>query len=217
MPSRERIVDRGTRRATGLIAELGREVRQARVEHGLSQTFVGRAVGLSGPAVSRIERGQVRAVSMLNLARLLSVVGLDLSARAYPSGPPIRDQAQITLLQRLRNEVSEPLTWRAEVPVGGPGDLRAWDVVISSESERMAVEAETRLADLQAVQRRIALKCRDSGIARVVLLMSASRANRSTLRLFEDPLRESFPVRGSEALRALRNGRLPAGSAVILL
>ncbi|HLY12808.1 MAG TPA: helix-turn-helix transcriptional regulator, partial [Candidatus Limnocylindrales bacterium] len=81
MPSRERIVDRGTRRGTALVAELGRELRQARVEHGLSQSFVGHAVGLSDTEVGRIERGLIRTVSIVQLARLLGVVGLELSAR----------------------------------------------------------------------------------------------------------------------------------------
>lgn len=200
-----------------MVRNLGRELRQARVEHGLSQRFVGRAVGLSSAAVSRIERGQVRAVSIINLSRLLSVVGLDLSARAYPSGTPVRDQAQLNLLRRLRVQASEPLMWRAEVPVGVPGDLRAWDAVISRGPDRVAIEAETQLADLQAVQRRLALKSRDSGIATTILLLSASRTNRETVRAFEDAIRESFPVRGIEALRALRAGQLPVGSAVILL
>lgn len=217
MPSRERIVDRGTRRGTTLVIELGRQLRESRVEHGLSQAFVGRSVGLSRSAVSRIERGQVSAVSLHNLARLLSVVGLELSARAYPSGTPIRDQAQISLLGRLKEQVSAPLTWRSEVPVGGARDLRAWDLVISSGSDRVAVEAETRLADIQALERRIALKSRDSGVTRVILLLAASRTNRGTLRLFEPAIRESFPVQGAEALRDLRSGRLPRGSALILL
>ncbi len=178
---------------------------------------MGQAVGLSRSAVSRIENGQVPAVSVRNLARLLSVVGMDLSARAYPSGGSLRDQAQINLLGRLTGQVSPLLARRSEVPVGGAGDLRAWDLVISRGTDRVAVEAETRLTDLQAVQRRIALKSRNSGISTVILLLAASRTNRSTLRLFEEVLRESFAVPGSEALRDLRMGRLPRGSAVILL
>ena len=217
MPSRERIVDRGTRCGTEMVRELGRELRRARVEHGLSQAFVGHAVGLSSPTVSRIERGQVGAVSLVGLARLLGVVGLELSARAYPGGAPLRDQAQIRLLGRLKSALGEPLTWRAEVPVGPTGDLRAWDLVISNGRDKVAVEAETRLTDLQAVQRRIALKSRDSNIPTVILLMSASRANRQTVRLFDEALAEFFPVRGMEALRTLRAGKLPARGAVILL
>ncbi|HEY7827468.1 MAG TPA: helix-turn-helix transcriptional regulator [Candidatus Limnocylindrales bacterium] len=217
MTSRERALDRANRRGAALVGDLGRQLREARMEHGLSQAFVGRAVGLSRSAVSRIERGTVPAVSVVNLARLMSVVGLELSARAYPSGSPLRDQGQVNVLGRLKGQLAVPLIWRAEVPVGGAGDLRAWDLVISNGQDRVAVEAETRLTDLQAVQRRIALKSRDSGIGTVILLLAASRTNRNAVRLFHDAVMESFPVPGSEVLGDLRMGRLPSGSTVILL
>ena len=109
MPLKERAVDRGTRRGTQIIRDLGQELRRARLEHGLSQVRIGHSVGLSGPAISRIERGQVPTVSITNLARLLSVVGLELAARAYPTGTAIHDRAQLDLLQRFRVGVASPL------------------------------------------------------------------------------------------------------------
>lgn len=217
MPSRERIVDRGTRRGTEMVRDLGRELRRARVEHGLSQEAVGHATGLSDTEVGRIERGLIRTVSIVQLARLLSVVGLELVARAYPAGSPIRDGPQLRLLGRLRAEVSDRIAWSSEVPIGPTGDLRAWDAVLGAGGQRIGVEAETRLVDLQAVERRIALKCRDSGIPSAILLLSATRTNRALLRAIEASIRDSFPTSGREALQALRAGRLPASSAVILL
>lgn len=217
MPSRERIVDRGTRRGTEMVSSLGRELRQARVEHGLSQESVGQAAGLSDTEVGRIERGQIRSVSIIQLSRLLSVVGLELSARAYPAGSPIRDEPQLLLLGRLRAEIPAQVAWSSEVPVGPPGDLRAWDAVLRVSGERIGVEAETRLVDLQSVERRIALTCRDSAIPKAILLLSATRTNRSAATAFEALIRESFPVAGRDALGALRAGRAPAGCAVILL
>jgi len=217
MPSRERIVDRGTRRGTALVLELGREIRTARVEHGLSQESVGRAVGLSDTEVGRIERGVIRTVSIIQIARLLAAVGLELSARAYPSGSPIRDAPQLVLLGRLRALVSPRVTWRAEVLIGPPGDLRAWDAMLLVAGHRVGVEAETRLTDIQAVERRIALKCRDSGVDQAILLLSDTRSNRIALRTFETMIRDSFPIIGRDALRALRDGRAPGGNAVILL
>ncbi len=132
----------------------------------------------------------------------MSVVGLELSARAYPSGAPLRDRGQINLLGRLTGQVSPPLTWRAEVPIGGAGDPRAWDLVISNGRDRVAVEAETRLSDLQAVQRRIALKSRDSGITTVILLLAASRTNRTT----------SVSSRTRSEIRSPRRGPRPCGT-----
>lgn len=217
MPSRERIVDRGTRRGTALVQELGRELRAARVEHGLSQESVGRAVGLSDTEVGRIERGMIRAVSIIQISRLLSSVGLELAARAYPAGSPIRDRPQLLLLGRLRAVVSPPVKWSAEVPIGPPGDLRAWDATLVVAARRVGVEAETRLTDIQAVQRRITLKCRDSGVDQAILLLSNTRTNRAALRDFLAAFSDAFPIAGRDAVRALREGRAPNGSSVILL
>jgi transcriptional regulator with XRE-family HTH domain len=217
MPSRERIVDRGTRRGTEMVRDLGRELRQARVEHGLSQDSVGQAVGLSDTEVGRIERGIIRTVSVIQWSRLLSVVGLELAARAYPAGSPIRDRASLQLLTRLRVEIPAQIGWQSEVPIGPAGDLRAWDAVLRVHGDRIGVEAETRLVDLQAVTRRIALKCRDSGIPKAILLLSATRTNRAALRAFEGSIRDAFPTPGREALYALRAGHLPGSSAVVLL
>jgi transcriptional regulator with XRE-family HTH domain len=78
MASRERPVDRGTRRAAEARFELGREARRARTDRGLSQAIVGRAVGMSPSEVSRIERGLIVEVSVLDLSRILAAVGLAL-------------------------------------------------------------------------------------------------------------------------------------------
>jgi transcriptional regulator with XRE-family HTH domain len=217
MPPRERPVDRGDRRGRAIVAELGHEVRLARRQHGLTQAFLGQAVRLSGSEVGRIERGEIRSVSVSNLARLLSVVGLELSARAYPTGAPLRDKAQVGLLARFRSQLPAAFSWQTEVPVGLPGDLRAWDAVLGLGSAKVGIEAETRLVDLQAVERRIALKCRDSAVGSAILLLANTRTNRLTTRTFGEALQGSFPVPGVDALRALRAGRLPDGNAVILI
>jgi transcriptional regulator with XRE-family HTH domain len=217
MPPRERAVDRGTRRGHEMVRELGRELHTARLQHGLSQEAVGRAIGLSDTEVGRIERGLIRTVSVLQLSRLLSVVGLELAARAYPNGSPMRDTAQLKLLGRLREQLSTDLTWRTEVPVGPTGSLQAWDAVIGLGAHRVGVEAETRLTDLQAVQRRIELKCRDSATPIAILLLADTRTNRTSLRAFARAVHDAFPVPGRDTLQALRAGRPPQGNSVILI
>lgn len=217
MPPKERSIDRGTRRGTAIVVELGRELRLARLQHGLSQEALGHAIGMSDTQVGRIERGQVPGASVGCLARLLSVAGLELSARAYPTGAPLRDKAQLAWLNRLRGQVAAAFTWRTEVPVGAVGDLRVWDAVLSLGGDRMGIKAETRLTDLQAVQRRITLKRRDSEVGRAVLLLADTRTNRVMTRTFEMSIRNAFPIPGRVALWALREGQLPSGSALILV
>lgn len=146
--------------------DLTAELRRARTDRGLSQAEVGRAVGLSGQQVSRIERGLVPDVSVAGICRLLAVVGLELSARAYPAGEPIRDRAHRALLGRFRQRLHRSLRWRTEVPLPIGGDLRAWDGHVSGAGWHVGVEAETRPTDLQALERRLALKLRDGAVER---------------------------------------------------
>jgi transcriptional regulator with XRE-family HTH domain len=189
----------------------------ARVSAGLSLTQVGRAVGLSQSQVGRIERARHPSVSVMQLARIASVVGLDLSVRAYPNGSPLRDAAHLALIMRFRARLAPTLSLRTEVPLPIAGDLRAWDMVIRGAGEPIGVEAETRLVDMQALERRVRLKMRDGGIHRVVILASASRGNRIAIRAADLEVSAFLPIRGRVALAALTNGTDPGGSALILI
>jgi transcriptional regulator with XRE-family HTH domain len=217
VPAKERALERGTRRGRLAIADLGRELRDARIRHGLSQTQIGRSVGLSAAQVSRIERGLSPRVPVLHLARLLSTVGLELAARAFPAGTPLRDVAHARLLERLRAILPAAARWRTEVPLAIRGDQRAWDATIELNGAVIGVEAETRPTDLQALGRRLALKRRDGGSDLVVLLLANTRHNRQLLALGQQSLAADYPVDGRAALEAFRSGNAPEGSAVILL
>jgi transcriptional regulator with XRE-family HTH domain len=193
------------------------ELRLARLERGLSQAAVGRAVGLARSRVSTIERGAATGVDVVLWSELLATVGLKLSVEAYPLRQPIRDAGHRRLLDRLRAQLHPSLRWATEVPMPARGDLRAWDAMIRGDGWRIAVEAETRLLDVQALQRRIALKVRDSGIEAVLLVVADSRRNASVVGSYEHALTETFPIDRSRALDRLRAGAFPGGGAVVLL
>lgn len=217
MPAREGPRERARDRSRILRESLTQEARRARIGHGLSQEDVGRSLGMSGSQVGRIERGLSRDVSLERLVELLAAVGLELSARAYPTGRPLRDAAHLQLLARLRAATSHAFRWQLEVPLPIPGDLRAWDAVIHLGAARVGVEAETRPRDLQDLQRRVALKQRDSAMPAVILLLGDTRSNRMLVRGAAAAPGADFPVPGRDALRALREGRAPAENAVILI
>src|SRR4029079_14199942 len=148
--SRRREVDLGLVRGRRLVIELSRELDEARRAAGLSYAELGRAVGVSGDQVGRTCRGEARNVSVVRLAALLGDVGLDLSARAFPGGSPVRDAAHLALLRRLKARLGPTLRWRLEVPVvdgerarvsGVATDRRAWDAVIEGAGWRVGVEA----------------------------------------------------------------------------
>ena len=87
-----------------------------------------------------------------------------------------------------------------------------------SGAARIAVEAETRPRDMQALQRRIALKRRDSPeIGCVLLLLADTRHNRSLVREHGEALRTDLPLSGVAMMTALAEGRDPGGSGVVLL
>ena len=218
MVVKERPADVGSRRARGILAEIGRELHDARVNHGLSQAAVGKAVRMSRSQVGRVERAEVPRVPLANLARLMAVVGLELSVRAYPAGPPIRDAAHLKLLDRLRARIGSGVSWRSEVPIGRPGDRRSWDTVIAVAGGRIAVEAETRPRDVQELQRRLASKHRDDpSISSVILLLSDTHHNRALVRDHREALCLDQPLPASAILEALAESRNPGGSGIVLL
>lgn len=199
------------------MAELGDELHRARIAAGLSQSEVGRAIGASHATVGRYERGVEPRVSLLALSRALAVVGLELSARAFPAGSPLRDRAHAELVERLRARLHPSLAWRTEVPFPNPGDRRAWDAVIGVARARVGVEAETRPRDGQELERRLALKRRDGGLDALILVLADTRSNRLLLRERAASLTASFPEPGRTALAALAAGRMIDGDAIMLL
>lgn len=98
-----------------------------------------------------------------------------------------------------------------------PGDRRAWDATVTATTWCSGVEAETALADLRALDRRLALKARDGGMERVILLLLDSRRNRAALGSAGDVLRLRFPIASADALGCLARGADPGGNALILL
>jgi hypothetical protein len=167
--------------------------------------------------VSRIEHGLVRALDPEELSVMYAVVGLELSVRAYPAGNPLRDAGHVALLGRLRARLHAGVRWRSEVPMPILGDLRAWDAMLTVERRDIGVEAETRPTDLQALERRIALKLRDSGLDHAILLLADTRHNRALVRAHADALHERFPLPGKACLERLAAGTFPGGSAIVLL
>ena len=221
MPSAERARDRGQRIARRILDDLAAELREARISAGLSQEAVARAAGLTQSKVSEIERARRPRLRFDEASRHAAVLGLRLSTRVYPEGLAVRDVSQLRLLGRLRVRLPASLRWRTEVPITGQGDLRAWDAVISAPatiggSATVGVDAETRLRDVQATQRRCETKWRDSDVHRIVLLVADTTHNRAVLREHRLTLSSTFPADTGEVMRALRRGELPPRNGIVV-
>lgn len=217
MPRRPKVVERGHARGSDLLSLVQRELRTARLDRGLSQATVASALGIDRSLLSRVERGAVPDLGIVAASEMLAAVGLELSVRAYPSGGPLRDAAHVALLQRFHSNLHRSLGWTTEVPLPVAGDLRAWDAMIRGRSWRCGVEAETHPTDLQALERRLALKQRDGDVELIVLLLLNSRYNRRLVRDAADALHGRFPVPGPRALERLGAGMSPGGNAIVLL
>jgi transcriptional regulator with XRE-family HTH domain len=209
-------VDRARRRIDADLRRVIDDLAAARRAAGLSLRAVGLACGVGKSTIARIESGATRTVDVRLLAAIGAAVGLDIRIRAYPAGDAIRDAGQQRLLGRLRARLDPSLTWHGEVPLPIGQDLRAWDAMIRGAGWHVVVEAETVLDDLQALERRMALKLRDGGEAHVILLVADTRRNRRVLGAA--PGAFSTLTRDARAtLRALAAGVNPGGGGIVIL
>ncbi len=223
MGTRERPIDRGRRLSRLDRERMGAEIRDARHRLGMSLAVAAKAAGMSAAQAGRIERAESAAVRLEHIVRLGAAVGLDVRMRAYPGPDPIRDAGQTAVFKRLLPHLHPRTRLQTEVPLAGHDDQRAWDGMIvglldaAGDERSLPTEVETRLTDGQAQIRRITMKLRDAGMDRVLVVVADTRRNREALRELAPLLVDGFPVTSRQALASLRAGRLPDGSAIVLL
>jgi hypothetical protein len=76
--------------------------------------------------------------------------------------------------------------------------------------------AETVLDDIQALERRLALKVRDGGVDGIILVIADTPRNRRALASAPGSF-SAFNRNARRVLSALATGRDPGGSSLILL
>jgi transcriptional regulator with XRE-family HTH domain len=193
------------------------------MDSGLSIRVVADAAGISGPQISRIERGLIPTCSIDQLARIGAVVGLDVRVRTYPGSDALRDAGQVRVIERFRAKVHAGVPIRLEVPLPIVGDRRAWDMWLADlvdeqgRHRSMPAEVETRIGDAQAQLRRLTLKMRDAEVEHVLLVVADTPANRRAVAAAWNVLGGMFPISPRKALAALAAGRYPGGSSLIFI
>jgi hypothetical protein len=165
----------------------------------------------------RIEQNHIEGVSVRNLELACAAVGLVLSMRAYPAADPARDAAHLALLGRLRARLGERVPLETEVPLPIPGDLRALDARTTLQQRAIGFEAETRLVDAQATERKVQLKKRDARLDVMILVLADTRSNRELLAQHREHLRGSFPLDTRSVLAALSAGQAPEQDGIVIL
>jgi transcriptional regulator with XRE-family HTH domain len=218
MPTWQSAAHRGSSRAGYLFRRAGEELRRFRLDAGLSTRQLAATVGISHTQVRRIEAGVAPHIDVDLLSRIASALGAELSIGVHPIGPPVRDKGHVALLARFAARLGPNITWQTEVPIPLPGDPRSADGLVAAPRVDLEaiVEAETRLHDDQATERRLRAKQRDLGTKRAILLVADTRHNRRVISGVPE-LRRQFPVGTRSCLAALRAGRDPGADCLVIL
>lgn len=216
MPAVVRALDEAKRRSDAVRRRIGDELRQARLNAGLTQRVVARPLGCSTATVSRVERGLVRNVTIGHLSRHAAVLGLALRADVLPTGIPLRDAGQLTVINRLAPLVGNPFVWILEMPVG-PHDLRAFDAGAIAPGCKVAFDVWARVRNVEAQVRLSQRKAVDAGIDRLILVFGDTRTNRQAVRAAGVALRRAFPLSTRQVLAALGDGRDPGANGIAFI
>jgi transcriptional regulator with XRE-family HTH domain len=216
MPTRETAIPRAAARTLEILRRAGGELRIARTAAGMSSRDLGRLTGISHTQVIRIERGLAPHVDFGVIARMASALGHELAVAIHLVSAPVRDKAHIALLRRFAVRLHKSVRWRTEVPIPIPGDRRSADAVASAAAFDAVIEAETRVHDVQAAQRRLRSKQRDLDARRAILLLADTRHNRAVIDAVPE-IRERFPIPTRACMAALARGEDPGGDCLVIL
>jgi hypothetical protein len=218
MSARNRRMDLGLADGRRLSATLLSEIRDARIVAGISQATAARAAGLSSSRWGRIERSDGPPPNLVELCCIGRALGLRFSGRYFPVGSPVRDGPQLAVLDRFGAVLGSPLRLVREVGLPSEGDPRAWDGRVDGDRQPFFVECESHAGDAQALERRIRLKQRDDPRAgTVILVLGRSDHHRRFLAQHREVFRDLLPADPPSILRALRQGRRPPASGIVLV
>ncbi|MBI2763869.1 MAG: helix-turn-helix transcriptional regulator [Chloroflexi bacterium] len=202
-----------------LAGEIGQFVRTARMRLDISQRQLGRAAGVSGAYVAMIEAGTANPTVAV-IERIATALGLEFELAAR--GPAVIGVRQRDLVHaRCSAHVSRRLTGAGmavvrEVEVAA-GRVRGWIDILAfdrASGTLLVIEIKTRLDDVGAVERQLALYERTApGIAaargwtvrrvHAWLLLLASEEVEASVRINRAVLGVAFPVRAADMRRIL--------------
>ena len=201
-------------------------LRESRLALGLTQAEAAARAGVSQSFWSRLERGQVSAVSIETLASCAAAVGVQLAAfiEARPGADLPRDIEHLRR-QELVIAVGATGGWTARPEAGidpGANRSRSIDVLLSRSrgAELAVVEIIDLLADAGAALRGLADKVAavrrssppDARVAGLLVLRATTR-NRSTMDELSGLFATRFPASSGAWLRCLEDPTVPMPAA----
>jgi transcriptional regulator with XRE-family HTH domain len=200
-----------------LLLEIGEALREPRLAAGVSLEELAGALKSSEKHLSHVERGKAPGVGLAALHRQAAVLGQRLVVNVYPVGAPIRDAGQVRLIGRFVERIGNAWQQTLEAPLPIDGDLRAVDLLLRRVGLIIAVEAITRLRDLQAQLRAAQLKQRDIGARRLLIVAADTKVNRSVMAASRSILVSSFELDARRLFNALQRGEDPGRDGILLL
>ena len=138
--------------------------------------------GMSHAEVSRIERGAAPWLSIVEASELVRGRRPRSLAPRLCGRRPARMRATSRCSGASSRASGPAFAFERRSRCPRVGDQRAWDATISDRSEAVGVEAETRLRDAQAFERRVASEATDACDDRVVDRRSPTRDGKSKRR-----------------------------------
>ena len=221
MSTRETRVQRGRRRAARLLARTIGELRDARINLGVSQGALAAEVGCTASNIWRLEALEYREVALVRLSEIASVLGYELALTVHPIGDGMRDKGQQAIAERFRALLSDAWQLTTEQLLPMPGDRRSWDLFVRlvgvSEGGRVGVDIESRVHDVQMLVRRTRERERDGGADRILIVLSDSAANRRLAPQLREALGPSYATSPRVLLRQLREGKPLTGSGLLMI
>jgi transcriptional regulator with XRE-family HTH domain len=221
----ERAAARNAREVT---LAMGRDIRQAREDAGISLSRLAQEAGISKGYAHAIEAGEEHP-SLATLTKLAAALGSRLNVRLEPGiGPPIRDHIQAAMVQGLLAVLHPRWKRFLEVPVSRPvrGVI---DLVLDDPAEPQIVAAEAQ-SELRRIEQQVrwskakAEALASGGAAELVqilgrsghdeqsrgapsvsrlLLLRSTRTTHQVVATYADLLATAFPARHGDAVAAL--------------
>ncbi|MEO8510509.1 MAG: helix-turn-helix transcriptional regulator [Chloroflexota bacterium] len=200
--------------------ELSRELSIACAAAGVTQRELAQRIGISQSSVGRLltDGGNLRVDVADAIAR---ACGYRLAIKVVPGhGITLRDSGQLTVAQIIQSHAQPPWQGRLEVPVAGPPDRRAIDLLLMHPDEIVGIEIERWLRDLQAQLRagqlkRLALAERMGRAVRLVLAVPDTVSARRAINPFLDLIAQQLPVTSRQAWARIRSGEPIGGDALL--
>jgi transcriptional regulator with XRE-family HTH domain len=219
--TKETRLGRGRRRGQMLARRAIRELREARLVAGLSQSAVARELGLDASNVWRLEADGLADLGIVRLSEIASVLGYEVSLGLHPVGDPVRDKGQLACGRRFEALLSD--RWRVtdEMLLPGAGEQRAWDKLVrlvdATPRYLVGVDIESRAWDVQAIVRRTRGRERDGQVDHILLVLADTAHNRRITDALRASLGPDYQTGSRSLLGALRRGERLPGSGVVLV